>query len=64
LNHLTLIGDCGGNSGWRLGAVIHALATDPDEPLQIDRAYSGRQRMATYWLAKEAPGDRQGRLAL
>lgn len=50
LNHLNLIADCGGRAGWRLGAVIHALSNDPDEPLSIQREYSGRRRMATYWL--------------
>lgn len=50
LNHLTLISDCGGKAGWRLGAVIHALANDPTDPLPIVRSYSGTRRMATYWI--------------
>ena len=50
LNHLTLIADCGGKAGWRLGAVIHALANDPIDPLPISRTYSGTRRMATYWI--------------
>lgn len=59
LNHLTLIADCGGRAGWRLGAVIHELENDPDEPLQIMREYSGQRRMATYWLANDKPGSKQ-----
>lgn len=53
LNHLTLIADCGGKAGWRLGAVIHALANDPRDPLPIARAYSGARRMATYWVEEQ-----------
>lgn len=59
LNHLTLINDCGVKAGWRLGAVIHELANDPDEPLMIQRAYSGSRRMATYWLAEQKPSQAQ-----
>ena len=50
LNHVTLFRDCGGKSGWRLGAAIHRLATDKDNPLVIIREYSGRERRATYYL--------------
>lgn len=59
LNHSTLIRDCGVKGGWRLGAVIHELANDPDNPLPICREYSGRRRMATYWLAESKPGPAQ-----
>lgn len=64
LNHLTLIKDCGVKGGWRLGAVIHELANDPGEPLQIHREYSGKRRMATYWLAESKPGPAQMGLLL
>lgn len=60
LNHLTLIKDCGVKGGWRLGAVIHDLANDPDDPLPIQRVYEGKRRMATYWLAQTKPGGQMG----
>lgn len=62
LNHLNLIKDCGGRAGWRLGAVIHALARDPNEPMSIQREYSGRRRMATYWL--ESIDQKRSQMAL
>lgn len=64
LNHSTLIKDCGVKGGWRLGAVIYDLANDHDEPLSIHREYSGRRRMATYWLAESKPGPAQMRLPI
>ena len=59
LTHTSLISNCGGKAGWRLGAVIYEIANDPDEPLPIQREYSGRRRMATYWLAGDKPGQSQ-----
>lgn len=57
LNHAMLIKTYGGNKAWRLGGIIWALENDKKDPLQIDRAYSGTNRMATYWLAQ---GEKQG----
>ena len=60
LNHVSLIRDCGGKAGWRLGAAIHRLATDKKEPLVIRREYAGRSRRATYFLdPKCRPGPAQ-----
>ena len=52
VSNTDLIAACGGQGGWRLGAYIHALAKDKEEPWPILRAYSGNQRMATYQLEK------------
>ena len=57
LNHAMLIQAYGGNKAWRLGGIVWALANDKKEPLQIERTYSGANRMATYWLAQ---GGKQG----
>ena len=65
LNHATLIQTYGGNKAWRLGSIIYDLAHDKREPLKIDRAYSGANRIATYWLAnEEKPGSKQRELPL
>ena len=53
LNHAMLIKAYGGNKAWRLGGIVWALERDKKEPLKIDRCYSGRNREATYWLAKD-----------
>jgi hypothetical protein len=52
LNHTDLIQDCGGKAGWRLGAIVYDLVNDKKEPWLIERAYSGANRMATYWIPK------------
>mgnify|MGYP003376683788 CR=1 FL=1 len=57
LNHVNLIRDCGGKAGWRLGAAIHRLATDKDDPLVIIREYTGRERRATYFLDPQCRRD-------
>ncbi len=50
----------GGNKAWRLGGIVWRLERDKKEPLRIDRCYSGRNRVATYWLAQdEQPGPQQ-----
>ena len=55
LKHTDLIKACGGTGGWRLGAVIHELATD-NWPIQ--RRYEAGRRVATYWLpAGFKPGE-------
>ena len=60
LNHAMLIKAYGGNKAWRLGGIVWALERDKKEPLKIDRCYSGRNREATYWLAKdEQPSGKQ-----
>lgn len=60
LNHADLISACNGNGGWRLGAIIHTLSSDRNDPWPIVRRYSGNQRMATYTLAPGfKPGNRQ-----
>lgn len=59
LTHTNLINDCGGNGGWRLGAVIYRLARDKKDPLPILRTYSGKERKATYWLDPEFKRSRQ-----
>ena len=57
LNHAMLIKAYGGDKAWRLGGIIYDLANDKREPLKIDRLYSGKNRMATYWLAHD---EKQG----
>ncbi len=52
VTHTDLIKACGGQAGWRLGAHIHALAKNEQEPWPILRAYSGNRRIATYQLEK------------
>ena len=65
LNHAMLIKTYGGNKAWRLGGIVWALANDKKEPLQIERTYSGANRMATYWLAQgEKQGSKQRELPL
>ncbi len=65
LNHADLIAACGGNGGWRLGALIHSLSSDKQEPWPIIRRYDGTRRVATYWLAPGfKPGKRQQELPL
>ena len=65
LNHAMLIKAYGGNKAWRLGGIIYDLANDKRDPLKIDRAYSGANRMATYWLATgDKPGSKQMGLPL
>ena len=48
LNHSDLIAACYGNGGWRLGAIIHTLARDKQDPWPIIRRYDGIRRVATY----------------
>jgi uncharacterized protein (UPF0303 family) len=50
----------GGNKAWRLGGIVWRLQNDKKEPLLIDRTYSGKNRVATYWLAQgEKPSGQQ-----
>ena len=65
LNQKMLLKLYGGNKAWRLGGIVWALANDQKEPLQIERTYSGANRVATYWLAQgEKQGSKQQELPL
>ena len=55
----------GGNKAWRLGGIVWTLENDKNEPLKIERTYSGANRVATYWLAQgEKQGSKQRELPL
>lgn len=52
LNQPMMLKLYGGDKAWRLGGIIWSLERDENDPLVIDRHYSGTNRMATYWLSK------------
>lgn len=61
LSQKTVLKAYGGDKAWRLGGIVWRLERDKDEPLRINRTYSGANRVATYWLAQGGKQDSQQR---